>query len=146
MNKKLTAKEVVNHLKKLGYNPITNGNTIEFSADGNTVNYYPTKDWYQGKGLPSGRGFDNLLKELGHPPLNKEDPQLETLHTSDSPTQRERIATEVLKMYLRVEFENDSKNRLSALQFGEEMKDQKIRCNCKTAIKYADELIKQLNQ
>jgi len=37
---------------------------IQFLFKGNTISFFPYSGWYSGKGIKSGRGINNLLKQL----------------------------------------------------------------------------------
>ncbi len=37
---------------------------IEFSFNGNTVQFYPYSGWFSGKSIGSGRGLENLIEKL----------------------------------------------------------------------------------
>lgn len=53
-------------LELLGYSPIYTSQIkcIKFVYNGNVIYFYPYSGWHSGKGVKSGRGFENLLKQL----------------------------------------------------------------------------------
>lgn len=56
----------MNALQRKGLKPIWCPaiKAIKFSYKGNEVTFYPYKGWFSGKGVKSGRGIENLLKQL----------------------------------------------------------------------------------
>lgn len=38
--------------------------TLKFMFNGNEITLYPYSGWHTGKGIKSGRGIENLLKQL----------------------------------------------------------------------------------
>ena len=58
-------------LRNLGYKPRWNPdiNTITFYYFGNKVTFYTKKQYFNGKGLEPGFGFDNLVDQLKRKPI-----------------------------------------------------------------------------
>ena len=40
------------------------GDRLEFTYKGNRIQLWPYSGWYSGKGVGSGRGFKNLLRQI----------------------------------------------------------------------------------
>lgn len=41
------------------------GDRLDFVFKGNPIKFWPYSGWHSGKGIKDGRGFENLLKQLG---------------------------------------------------------------------------------
>lgn len=57
----------INVLTEMGFDvgESADGTTLTFEYRGNTIRYYPYSGWHSGKGIKDGRGFKNLVKQLG---------------------------------------------------------------------------------
>lgn len=65
MSKKQKVQQTLEQLKKIGFQCSINGRTtIEINHKGSTVLYYPIKEWFSGKSVEDGRGFENLISQL----------------------------------------------------------------------------------
>lgn len=58
-------------LRELGYKPHWNPDikSVSFYYFGNKVTYYTKKQYFNGKGLEPGFGFDNLVDQLKRKPI-----------------------------------------------------------------------------
>lgn len=54
----------LDELKKLGYQTEFDHTKIEFSHNGNKIQFFPYSGWHTGKGIIDGRGWKNLKKQL----------------------------------------------------------------------------------
>lgn len=78
----------VTRLQELGYEPSWDDSSIKFNYKGYTVTYWRKKEWFSGKGVEDGRGFENLVSQIGENPDKTRKAREEILKRITKPVQK----------------------------------------------------------